>query len=412
MEYKEIIKNKPDKDLPEIRSFLTKPIGSIIGFGSAVTLGFSIYYLLQSIQSQGEWLSYNNVFRYAESNWFYKFVWLIMNFSEPQFYAGVCASIGVVFGGWIAWRLEQKKSNVAGFPICNGTQLWPWVFASQMISITIAIFVLDYTRFEGGLNWLPTFISIVGVPPAVILLYGPNLRALFTGSALGGILSFPIAFWTITKVIDVLELPHVVGSVFTMAITGVIVLEICTVLPWMKNLSSSFDLNETEITVADRLNVVSKPSWFIRRVLADFSEAQFYGNEIAGMLVIAGVAVDWVLNTGHPAYGTGAIPTILLSQFVGSSTGIFLYFDQYLKNGWYPTFIPVVSVGPACVLGLGATIPVALTAGVLGGIMGGPLAMYFVRKLPKHLHPTIGNVTSMGVCTTIIFVVMKAMPWF
>ena len=91
---------------------------------------------------------------------------------------------------------------------------------------------------------------------------------------------------------------------------------------------------------------------------------------------------------------------------------MFLYVDKFADGGWYATYVPVVSVGPACVLFFGATVPAALFAGVLGGIMGGPVAQYFSEKLPEGVHGTVANVTSMTVCTVITAVVMGALPWF
>ena len=58
-----------------------------------------------------------------------------------------------------------------------------------------------------------------------------------------------------------------------------------------------------------------------------------------------------------------------------------------MEKGWYGTYVPVVSVGPACVLMFGSTIPVAITAGILGGIIGPALAEYFCDKLPEDYHP-------------------------
>ena len=68
--------------------------------------------------------------------------------------------------------------------------------------------------------------------------------------------------------------------------------------------------------------------------------------------------------------------------------------------------------GPACVLMFGATIPVAVFAGVLGGVLGGPVAEFFGDKLPEGVHGTVANVTSMAICTIITAVVMQALPWF
>ena len=97
--------------------------------------------------------------------------------------------------------------------------LFPWVLASQLLSLFIAIFILKYTSLfgNGEYTWLPTFITVVGTPPAIMLLYGPSIKALLTGSILGGIMGFPVAFWISNNIIPVLGVPGVVSNVFTMA---------------------------------------------------------------------------------------------------------------------------------------------------------------------------------------------------
>ncbi len=395
----------------------SKPIGSLVGFMYTLIIGFGLYFLLNSFENVGNWFPYNTVIeKIGEGSLFYKFIWFIMNFTEAQFYAGVLASISIILGGFVAWRLSLNKSRFAGFEICYGSAtMWPWVLASQVISLGIAIFILNYTSyFTGGeYTWLPTFITVVGVPPSMMLLYGPSYSALFTSSILGGTLSFPIAFWMMTKVTPVFEVPGVVGNVLTMALTGIIIGQICKVLPWVKKVPvRAIDSKKVELSKEEQLKQMSKPSWLVRRVLADFSEAQFYGNEIAGLFVILGVCIEWLINSGHGANGAGVIPAIILSQFIGAGVGILLYFNKYLENGWYATYVPVVSVGPACVLMFGGTIPVAVIAGALGGIIGGPVAEYIASKLPDHIHGTVANVTSMAISTVAVSLVIKALPWF
>lgn len=395
--------------------FLLKRTGSFWGFIITLMIGFGIYFILGSIHAAGQWFPYDVVVKNAGSNVFYKFVWFIMNFTEAQFYAGFLASLGIILGGFVAWILSVRKSRYAGFDVCYGTNLWPWVFASQVISLGFAIFILNYTSLfnTGDFSWLPTFITVVGVPPSIVLLYGPSYKALFTGSILGGLICFPTAFWIMTKILPLVEIPGVVSNVLTMAITGIIVCQVCSILPWMEKVPLKVIKKDTkELSKEEELNIMSTPIWFLRRVLADFSEPQFYGNEIAGLFVIIGVCLEWVINSGHGAYASGAIPAIILSQFIGGGVGVFLYFNKYFEKGWYATYVPVVSVGPACVLMFGATIPVAVFAGVLGGILGAPVAEYFADKLPGHIHGTNANVLSMALCTTIVAIVMRALPWF
>lgn len=387
--------------------------GPLSGLIISLGIGFLIYFILNNINVVSNWLDYNTIVANAGHNILYKFIWYTMNFTEPQFYAGFFASLGIIIGGFIAWRLDVKNSKYRGFDISYGSNQWPWVLAAQLLSLFIAIFVLNYTRFfdTGEYTWLPTFITVVGIPPAIMLLYGPSFKALFTGSILGGIMSFPVAMWINDYVIPVLDVPGVVSNVFTMAITGVLVCAVCKALPWMEKVPAK-PHNREEKSKEAILKEMEKPLWSVRRVLADFSEAQFYGNEIAGILVILGASLDWILNVNHGAYASGAIPAIILSQFIGSAVGVFLYFDKYVEKGWYGTYVPVVSVGPACVLMFGSSIGIAATAGILGGIIGPALAEYFCDKLPEGYHPTIGNVTSMGVTTIIVSVIIKVVPWF
>ncbi|MGF7057816.1 hypothetical protein [Brassicibacter mesophilus] len=400
----------------EKQGFLVRPIGSIVGFIYTLIIGFGLYFVLNSFKNVGNWFPYSKVVEKAgEGDILYKFVWFLMNFTEAQFYAGVLASLGIILGGLVAWRLSLKRSKFAGFEICYGSaNMWPWVFASQVISLGIAIFVLNFTNFfsSGEYTWLPTFITVVGVPPSMMLMYGPSYRALFTSSILGGTLSFPVAFWIMTNIMPVLEVPGVVSNVLTMAITGIIIGQICKVLPWMKKKPvKAIEGTKVSVSKEEQLSQMSKPSWFVRRVLADFSEAQFYGNEVAGIFVIIGVSLEWLINSGHGAYAAGVIPAIILSQFIGAGIGVLLYFNKYFESGWYATYVPVVSVGPACVLMFGGSLSVAIVAGLLGGILGGPIAEYFASKLPDHIHPTVANVTSMALSTIVVSVVIKALPW-
>lgn len=387
--------------------------GSLTGLIISLGIGFAIYLVLSNINVASNWLDYNTIVSNAGNNTFYKIIWSIMNFTEAQFYAGVFASLGVILGGFVAWRLDKKNSKLAGFNISYGSNLWPWVLASQILSLFIAIFVLNFTSFfnSGEYTWLPTFITVVGVPPSIMLIYGPSIAALLTGSILGGTLSFPVAFWISNNIIPILQVPGVVSNVFTMAITGILIAGICKALPWMKKVPAK-SLNRIEKSKEEILREMESPFWFVRRVFADFSEAQFYGNEIAGLFVIIGASLDWILNINHGAYASGLIPAIILSQFIGSAVGVYLYFNKYVEKGWYGTYVPVVSVGPACVLMFGGTIGVALTAGVLGAIIGPPLAEYFCDRLPEDYHPTIGNVASMGITTIVVSVIIKVLPWF
>ena len=80
--------------------------------------------------------------------------------------------------------------------------------------------------------------------------------------------------------------------------------------------------------------------------------------------------------------------------------------------GWYPTFVPVVSIAPATVLAFDGSVQAIVAGAVLGALTGPPLAAAVARRLPPDFHPFIGNVVSMAVCTASIVTTLSVMPGF
>ena len=153
-------------------------------------------------------------------------------------------------------------------------------------------------------------------------------------------------------------------------------------LPWI----AKRDIPQNRGTLSP-VEDVTTPLWFVRRVLAEFSEAPFYGNEVASLFIFAGLILGTILCPGHNVNGAGAaLPAIVLSQFTSAAVGVLLYASKFADGGWCATYVPVVSTGPACVLALGANIPVALVAGVLGGILERTIAELVASWLPQR-HP-------------------------
>jgi hypothetical protein len=142
--------------------------------------------------------------------------------------------------------------------------------------------------------------------------------------------------------------------------------------------------------------------WSIRRVLADFSEAPFFGNELASLGLLAGVLLAYVLNPLSPGYGSGLILPLVGAQALTSAIGVVIWRQQWIKRGWYPTYVPLVSVVPAAVLTYGGSWAVVGASALLGALIAPPLACTLAGRLPAHIHPYIGNVISMALSTLII----------
>lgn len=344
----------------------------------------------------------------------YKILWGLKDFSEAPFFGGIISGIGMILGAILAWRLDVKDSKYAGIRISYGLNIWPWIFASQILSMFISIFIWDYLGVfnRDGFTWVATFLLLVGAPPATMVKYGPNPRALITGSVLGSLLMVPVANWLSVKVLIPIGMPGNVANYFALAIGITLTLEVCNALPWIERRPFNILREEAELTEEDKLKILDDPKWLIRRTLADFTEPLFYGNEIVALFAIVGGIIEWLLNINHGVIGTKLFPGILFAQLLTGGISVYLYGRNYLDLGWYPTYISVVSIAPFSVITFGAKLPVILFSAILGGIIGPPFAALLGRRLPEHLHAVIPNVLAMGITTMLVISIMNALPWF
>ena len=138
--------------------------------------------------------------------------------------------------------------------------------------------------------------------------------------------------------------PWVLASqVLSLALTGFVIFIVLRELPWV----TKQEISQNRGTLSP-IEDVTTPLWFVRRVLAEFSEAPFYGNEVASLFIFAGLILGTILCPGHNVNGAGAaLPAIVLSQFTSAAVGVLLYAGKFADGGWYATYVPVVSTGPA-----------------------------------------------------------------
>jgi hypothetical protein len=391
----------------------------VVGLVLILAAAFALYWAMSSWHGgKPSWLPYNEWASRTPQNTLDRIWWFLGDMTEAQFHKNVPGAIGLIVGAALAHWLYRRKSPACGFAICYGTGLWPSVFLASALGLFLSVFVFDFAGVLGStkVGWVPTFVPFVSVPASIVFLYGPSVRSILTGGILGGLLGFPIAWFLIEKLLVPWGLPIVIGNVTSMCVAGIVCFEICQHLPWMRKVEklasaeSDSELSDTEKpTPTDSMGTAG---WFVRRVLADFTEANFYGNEVASLGLLAGGIVGWLINPSHPAYGSGVFPALLASQFLASATGVFVYFNQWRRFGWYPTFVPVVSVAPAIVLMFGGTPQSILAGGILGGIIGPPVAHMVGRNVPPHWHPYVGNVFSMALSTAIVAAALMFMPGF
>lgn len=380
--------------------------GSPAGLILTIGIGFALYYILGAVHGQLDQGAYTKLIEsvYTPGN---QLLWFLINWTEPEFFAGPISTICLLAGALIAWLLSIRKSKYAGIEICYGSaRIWPWVFASQVLSLIFTEYLFGYLHlFDTGLTWIPTFIVIVSVPPSMVLMYGPGFTTLLTASLLGAVLCTPTAYW-ISQATASWRIPGAANNVLCMVVAGVIAGCVCRVLPWMKKreIPKTGNFNDPGIDY-------KSPLWILRRTLADFTEPQFYGNDIAGLFVIIGVIIDWLIHPSLLCGGANQLPAILLSQFISGGLGVFLYTGRYQERGWYGTYVPVVCTSPACILLHGSTMPIILISGILGGIIGAPIAHWLEDRRPEFIHGTVPNVFAMALSTVIVSAVIMCIPW-
>jgi hypothetical protein len=151
------------------------------------------------------------------------------------------------------------------------------------------------------------------------------------------------------------------------------------------------------------------PRWVARRILTDLTEAQFIGNEWSSAGLLVGTLASYLLNPAMTSSVGDLLPRLLIAQVLSAGLAVALWHRQWAKYGWYPTFVPVVSVAPATVLALGGTIEAIIAGATLGALAAPPVAAAIARRLPPDFHPFIGNVVSMAVMTAVIVTALSAM---
>ncbi|KJZ52156.1 hypothetical protein [Pseudomonas marginalis] len=321
--------------------------------------------------------------------------WILGDISEVAFYKHELASLGLLGGAYLAWWASKHGKTWQGFSISYGTGLWPWLITSSLLGLLLSNLLWGWS--VTAQTWQPTFAAFVSLPAAMVLMFGGGWKVAINGAVLGALLVTPMCLLIVNFVCVPLGLPVVIGNVVGMAVGSVIAFVLCRRVPLL--VRSDY--------IAPARPAPAKPptygiAWSLRRVLADFSEAPFFGNELASLGLLAGVLLAYALNPVSPAYGSGLVLPLLGAQALTSLSGVVIWRKQWIKRGWYPTYVPLVSVVPAAVLTHGGSLTVIASSALLGALIAPPLACAIAARVPAHVHPYIGNVTSMALSTLMI----------
>jgi hypothetical protein len=400
--------------------------------------------------SYAEWLAR------VPGHWSDRAEWVLGDVTEPQFYTSPIAAAGLLLGAALAWWAGRGGRRWAGAPLAYGSGLWPWVLGGASLSLILSNLAYGPLLDQG---WQPTFIPFVCVATAVVLVYGRGWTVLLTGAALGALTTTPVAVLLIDNVTGPLGLPSVVSNTAAMSIGTVISFLVCRLLPWMRRPGApAQELTPQELPAEDPLpheppaqdptpqwattgeasegavpearhpepaetlssappvatmpqpTLLSDAVWMVRRVVTDFTETQFYANELASIGVLLGAVVAVVLYPLFPANGTRLLPSILFAQVLTSVIGVLVWRRLYRNGGWAPTYISVVSVAPATVIAYQGTAVSVVLGALAGALLCPVVARPISQRLPSDFHPFIGNTMSMAASTAIIVPLVGLLP--
>lgn len=369
----------------------------------ALMLGAALLIIWLSYTYRSIWVAHWPDYTHMVSNLPHPSAWLrwvLGDISEVAFYKHEFASIGLLAGAYLAYRANHSGKSWQGFAISYGSGLWPWLVTSSLLGLLLSNLFWGWTVAAG--SWQPTFAAFVSLPAAMVLMFGGGWKVTINGAILGAVLVTPMCLLMVNYVCKPLQLPVVIGNVSGMAVASVLAFLLCRYLPSLVKSAASDQPSDPAAEIAITHTPDYGVIWSLRRVLADFSEAPFYGNEWASLGLILGALLAFTLNPLSPVYGSALLPQLIGAQALTSALGVVIWRQQWMSLGWYPTYIPLVSVVPAAVLTYGGSWPVIVMSALLGALIAPPLACAIARRLPPDMHGFIGNVLSMAISTLMI----------
>ncbi|WP_327286766.1 hypothetical protein [Streptomyces sp. NBC_01198] len=102
--------------------------------------------------------------------------------------------------------------------------------------------------------------------------------------------------------------------------------------------------------------------------------------------------------------------TVLIGQLITALTGVIIWRQRWLEAGFYPTFVPVVSLVPAAVLTYNGAMVPTVVAALVGALVSPPTAAAISARLPAGFHPFVGNVAATSICTALIVPLLSFLP--
>ena len=275
--------------------------------------------------------------------------WFFADITEGNFIGSLPASIMVIIGSYIGYRLEKKKSPLAGTGVDGNSDIFIPMALSGFLSLIIGPMI--FTGLFGQGVFVPSFATFLSVQAMVCAFKANTIPKALTITVLGTVTELPLCFWVVKHFTMPNNLPLFVAVGISIVITVPLCSEIFHRLPWMKA------TEETPAPVEVIEEVPQKKSenaFFVNRVFGDVAEMILWGSSIGGIFLYIGCIISVIMNPTHAAFN---IADVISTQLATGALAVFIWYPTWKKDGWAFTFAPLLfTTAIVCTYGMSLKI--------------------------------------------------------
>jgi hypothetical protein len=269
-----------------------------------------------------------------------RILWLVGDMTEGAFFKSVPASIALVVFGIFGSRVAIARAALNA-SVSSESRTFLTTMLWSVLSCGLAIIVFGWT-LDGG--WTPTFTAFL-LTQILIGHYGTSPVRSATVAVLAGIIPCPLSLFLMDRVSIPFRLPSFTAVGLGMALSTVIICEVCRFLPWMWR-GGHLGLPPAGPAVsAGRRTMHEARLAFASRVLADIGDMPAVGGAWTGAGMVFGLIFGWELNSAHAVYGMPVAGNLISALVITSAIAVFMNYEEIRLVGDVVTFPALLVVG-------------------------------------------------------------------
>lgn len=268
-----------------------------------------------------------------------RLLWIVGDASEGAFLKSVPASLGLISFALFSAKLDACRAAAFGQPAPSAREL-PKTLGWTLIAMVVEMLIFGWT-LEGG--WTPTFVVFL-LSQILIGHFGTIFERAATVTLLVALVPCPVCLLLLRLYATPLGLPAFAGVGLGMAISTVVICEVCRLLPWMAiDIRHHLPARRQELT--RRQSVGESRKAYVARVFQDFADLPAIGGTLAGVGMLLGLVLGWELNCDHGVYGTGLTAELLCTLMATAALSVFIHYHAFRHEGDACTFPALLVIG-------------------------------------------------------------------